>query len=209
MRARWAGVDENIGTKMCWTLVDDNSGEIINRSIICSAIEPGAANLQVDPLEPLPSPVTPTASVTLSPTAKTILDDFMSLADFNTPLSSVLSPTDSIPDSSKSQVWQKVERGIIHGSIMKTHNKDISILPSPRFQNKTTAIQRDPRNVPLTTLHLPMMGSLSSLSISEIKGRSTYLCGSSVNSYFEMNLVSQGWMLKEILLLSLVCHLRI
>ena len=34
MRARWAGIDENIGTKMCWKLVDDNSGEIINRSTI-------------------------------------------------------------------------------------------------------------------------------------------------------------------------------
>lgn len=30
MRARWAGVDEKIGTKMCWKLVDDSSGEIIN-----------------------------------------------------------------------------------------------------------------------------------------------------------------------------------
>ena len=29
MRARWASVDENIGTKMCWKLVDYNSGEII------------------------------------------------------------------------------------------------------------------------------------------------------------------------------------
>ena len=36
MRARWAGIDENIGTKMCWKLVDDNSGEIINRSTIRS-----------------------------------------------------------------------------------------------------------------------------------------------------------------------------
>ena len=30
MRSRWASVDENISTKMCWKLVDDNSWEIIN-----------------------------------------------------------------------------------------------------------------------------------------------------------------------------------
>ena len=29
MRARWAQIDESIGTKMCWKLVDDNSGEMI------------------------------------------------------------------------------------------------------------------------------------------------------------------------------------
>ena len=56
---------------MCWKLVDDNSGEIINRSTIRSAIEPGSANLQVDPLEPIPKPVDDVTDV---------LDDFMSLA---------------------------------------------------------------------------------------------------------------------------------
>ena len=86
--------DENIGAKMCWKLVDDNSGEIINWSIIRSAIEPGTANLQVDPLEPLPDPVKAAAPVESSPTTDTILDDFMSLADFTTPLSSVPSPID-------------------------------------------------------------------------------------------------------------------
>ena len=50
MRARWAGVNENIGAKMCWKLVDDVSGEIVCRSTICSAIKPGTANLQVDPI---------------------------------------------------------------------------------------------------------------------------------------------------------------
>ena len=29
MRERWAGVDKNIGIKMCWKLVDDVSEEII------------------------------------------------------------------------------------------------------------------------------------------------------------------------------------
>ena len=51
MRERWVEVDENIGVKMRWKLVDDVSGEIICRSTIRSAIKPGTANLQVDPLE--------------------------------------------------------------------------------------------------------------------------------------------------------------
>ena len=45
-------MDEKIATKMCWKLVDDNSGEIIGRSTIPSAIEPGTTNLLVNPLEP-------------------------------------------------------------------------------------------------------------------------------------------------------------
>ena len=57
MRARWAGVDENIGTKICWKLVDDNSRERVCRSTIRSATEPGAANLQVDRFKPLPKPI--------------------------------------------------------------------------------------------------------------------------------------------------------
>ena len=39
---------------MGWKLVDDNSGKIICGSIICSAIGPGTANLQVDLIKPLP-----------------------------------------------------------------------------------------------------------------------------------------------------------
>ena len=57
MRAWWDGVDDNIGTNMCWKLVDNNSGDVINQSNIRSAIEPGSANLQVDPLELLPNTV--------------------------------------------------------------------------------------------------------------------------------------------------------
>ena len=76
MRAQWVSIDENIGTKMCWKLVGDNSGEIINCSTICSAIEPGSANLQVDPSELIAKPIDDTIYV---------LDDFMSLADFDTP----------------------------------------------------------------------------------------------------------------------------
>ena len=105
MRPIWAGVDENIGTKMCWKLVDDNSEETICRSTIRSAIKLGAANLQVDPLEPLPKPVDDAAD---------ILDNFMSLADFETPLShtTMPGPVDSIPASTKSQVWQDTVRGV-------------------------------------------------------------------------------------------------
>ena len=33
-RARWAGVDEKIGTKMCYKFVDNETGKIINRSVI-------------------------------------------------------------------------------------------------------------------------------------------------------------------------------
>ena len=75
MRARWAGVDENIGSKMCLKLVDDNSEEIISRSTIQSATEPGTANLQVDPIEPVPDPIP-------EPDSTDQLDDFMSMANF-------------------------------------------------------------------------------------------------------------------------------
>ena len=98
-------MDENIGTKLCWKLVDDNSGEIICRSTIRSTIEPGSANLQVDPLEPIPKPVDD---------APDILGDFMSLADFKIPLShtTLPGPVDLIPASTKSQVWQETVRGV-------------------------------------------------------------------------------------------------
>ena len=39
---------------MCWKLVNDVSGEIVCRSTIRSAIEPGTTNLQVNPIEPNP-----------------------------------------------------------------------------------------------------------------------------------------------------------
>ena len=76
-KARCACVDESIGAKMCYKLVDDESGKIICRSVIWSATEPGTANLRVDPIEPLPSD------------ADAIFDEMMSTADFKTPLSNV------------------------------------------------------------------------------------------------------------------------
>ena len=43
--ARWANVNESIGSKMCYTLVDDKSENIICRSVSISATETGTANL--------------------------------------------------------------------------------------------------------------------------------------------------------------------
>ena len=96
-RARWAGIDENIGTKMCWKLVDDDNGEIICSSTIRSTIEPGSANLQVDPINSLPDPP-------VLPDTSDILDDFMSLVNFEAPITES-GPVGSIPDSTKSRLW--------------------------------------------------------------------------------------------------------
>ena len=92
---------------MCWKLVDDNSGEIINRLTIRSAIEPGSVNLQGDPLEPIHKPIDD---------ATDVLDDFMSLVDFETPLShtTLPSPVESLPASTKSQVWPETVQGVEH-----------------------------------------------------------------------------------------------
>ena len=100
---------------MCWKLVDDISGEIICRSTIRSATEPGTAILQIDPLEPIPDLVEPLEDLIRSKTDD-LLDDFMSLADFDTPLSHAtkLSLVDSIPASTKLETWQDIERGEKH-----------------------------------------------------------------------------------------------
>ena len=82
---------------MCYKLVDDESGKIINRSVIRSATEPVTGNLRVDPIEPLPTD------------PHDILDEMISSADFGTPLSSV-DPVDSIPASVKSKTWQEMEK---------------------------------------------------------------------------------------------------
>ena len=81
MRVQWAGIDESIGAKMCYKLVDNNSWKKICRSIICLATKPGTANLQVNPIEPL------LKNVILDIEEDTMLDKFMSLADFETPFS--------------------------------------------------------------------------------------------------------------------------
>ena len=94
-RARWAGVDEQIGAKMCYKLVDDESGAIINQSVIRSTTEPGTTNLRVDPIEPFP------------PDLDDILDEMMSAPDFGL---SKVDPVDLIPASIKSKTWEEMER---------------------------------------------------------------------------------------------------
>ena len=81
MRARWAGVDAIIGPKMCYKLVDDESGKIICRSIIRLATKPGTTNLQVNPIKPL----RPNAIINTE--KDDMLDDFMLLVYFETPIS--------------------------------------------------------------------------------------------------------------------------
>ena len=91
---------------MYWKLVDDNSGKIICRSVICSATKPGSANLQVDPIKPLPK------DAIIDIEEDTMLDKFMSFANFKTPLShrDEEDPVDSIPVSTKWKAWQEIEK---------------------------------------------------------------------------------------------------
>ena len=97
-RARWAGVDEKIGAKMCYKLVDEESGKIICRSVIRAATEPGSDNLRVDPIEPLP----PTDAQ---------LDEMIETADFKTPVSSTSKevPPFSLPPTTDTMNWREME----------------------------------------------------------------------------------------------------
>ena len=65
--------------------------------------EPGTANLRVDPIKPLPPDATDSDA---------LLDEMMTLADFEAPLSKVnmVDPVDSIPASTKSKTWQEMEK---------------------------------------------------------------------------------------------------
>ena len=58
-----------------------------------------------------------------------MLDDFMSLANFETPLAHTTSPdpVDSIPASTKSQVWQDTIRGV------EDHKDTKNTAPFPFF----------------------------------------------------------------------------
>ena len=98
-RARWAGVDEKIGAKVCYKLVDEESGKIICRSFIRVATKPGLSNLCVDPIEPLP----PTDAA---------LDKMMETADFKTPVSSDSKevPAFSLPSTTDTMNWREIER---------------------------------------------------------------------------------------------------
>ena len=91
---------------MCYKHVDDESGEIICRPVIRSVTEPDTANLCIDPVEPLPS----NALHNTEPDA--MLDELMTLADFETPLSHLDEKglVDSILASTKSKTWQYLEK---------------------------------------------------------------------------------------------------
>ena len=91
---------------MCYKLVDDESGNIVCRSVIRSATEPGTANFRIDPIKPLP----PDAIHNTEPNA--MLDELMTMADLKTSLSHLneQNPVDSIPASTKSKTWQEMER---------------------------------------------------------------------------------------------------
>ena len=158
----------------CVGIVDDNSGEIINRSTIQSAIELGSSNLQVDPIDDTTD----------------VLDDFMSLADFNLPLF-ILHYRAWLILFLQVQNHRPGKKQYEMLNTTKIPNNGISILHSPRPPNNTISTQLDPRNDQLTPLRLTIVGSLPSLSISEIKGSSTYLFGNSTNSFFETNLGSR------------------
>ena len=134
-RARWAGVDENIGATMYHKLVDDESGNIVYCSVIRSATEPGTANLRVDPLEPLP----PDAIRNTDPDA--LLDEMMALADFETTLSDVDmdDPVDSILASTKSKTWQEMEK-----DRHEEHQKDVQQCYFHSNQPKSTANKQHP-----------------------------------------------------------------
>ena len=107
MRARWhwASVSENIGPKMCWKLVNENRGEIID-----------------PPFDQQLNLVLPTyKSIQLSPNQlkkrlkkldqdDVILGEFMLLADFDTPY---LRMTEK-DQSTESKTWQDIEQGEEH-----------------------------------------------------------------------------------------------
>ena len=131
---------------MCWKLLNDVSGEIVCRSTIWSVIEPSTANLQDNHLEPLKDPVKPTKldkpNKKIDSTGnKETLDEFMSLADIETPFSrsSEKGPVDSIPASTKSQTWQDIERG-------DEHYEDTQ---QQYFQSSQPKVMLDSTNTPL------------------------------------------------------------
>ena len=103
MRAWWLWIDKSIGAKISYKLIIDNNGKIICRSDIRLVIKPGSANLQVDSIKPLPN------DALMDTEMDTILDKFMSLADFKTPVSQPNKKwlVNSIRISTKSKIWQE------------------------------------------------------------------------------------------------------
>ena len=108
MRTQWTGVDESIEAKMCWKLVDDNSGKITCGSIICSVIESGTANLQVHLIKPLPDGA-------ILDTEEDVMFWWIYVIGrlSNTIFSHTQKekwPVDSVPISTKSKTWQDIVR---------------------------------------------------------------------------------------------------
>jgi hypothetical protein len=50
LRGRWVGVSENVGHFMTYKILTDDTHRIIHHSNICSAADPNARNLRLDPL---------------------------------------------------------------------------------------------------------------------------------------------------------------
>jgi hypothetical protein len=57
LRGRWVGVSENVGHFMTYKILMDDTRRIIHRSNICSAADPNARNLCLDPLNDKPPEV--------------------------------------------------------------------------------------------------------------------------------------------------------
>ena len=165
---------------MCYKIVNDKTGKIINQSVICSATEPGTVNLNVDPIEPL------------SPNPDDILDEMMSTADFEAPLSRV-DPVDSIPASMKSRTWQEKKR--IMKSIKKSYNNDIFTPLNPSLRpTGNINIQHVPRPRQIKRQGLQKK---KNSSFSETKGRRSHLCLYSLNLFFEMSQGSRAQTIEE------------
>jgi hypothetical protein len=82
LRGRWVGISEHIGNKMTYKIISDDTGEEVCRSAILSALDPTMKNLREDPI--------------------TIEEDPISLED-------ILSPTDAISDTIKSDAMNDVQ----------------------------------------------------------------------------------------------------
>jgi hypothetical protein len=57
LHGRWVGVSENVGHFMTYKILTDDTRQIIHRSNICSAADPNARNLHLDPLNDKPPEV--------------------------------------------------------------------------------------------------------------------------------------------------------
>jgi hypothetical protein len=54
---RWVGVSENVGNFMTFKILTDDTHKVIYCSNLCSACDPNAQNLRIDPLNTNPPEV--------------------------------------------------------------------------------------------------------------------------------------------------------